>query len=80
LQNPSQTNGYNLNNVRRETVTTFWNKKEEHLKGKLMSSKQTVRTQISQTSIKTFSIDGIITFLSYEMYVKITMLDRNAYS
>jgi hypothetical protein len=35
LQNPNQTNGDNLQNVRRETSRTFRNKKREHLKGKI---------------------------------------------
>jgi hypothetical protein len=34
LQNPSQINGDNLQNVRHETSRTFRNKKREHLKGK----------------------------------------------
>jgi hypothetical protein len=33
LQNPSQINGDNLQNVRRETSRTFRNKKREYLKG-----------------------------------------------
>jgi hypothetical protein len=35
LQNPSQTNRDNLQNVRHETNRTFRNKKREHLKGKI---------------------------------------------
>jgi hypothetical protein len=35
LQNPSQINGDNLQNLRRETSTTFRNKKREYLKGKI---------------------------------------------
>jgi hypothetical protein len=35
LQNPSQINGNNLQNLRRETSTTFRNKKREYLKGKI---------------------------------------------
>jgi hypothetical protein len=35
LQNPNQINGDNLQNVRRETSTTFRNKKREYLKGKI---------------------------------------------
>jgi hypothetical protein len=48
LQNPSQINGDNLNNVRYETSRTFRNKKREYLKER-MSFKQTVRTKISKT-------------------------------
>jgi hypothetical protein len=35
LQNPSQINGDNLQNLRRETSRTFRNKKREYLKGKI---------------------------------------------
>jgi hypothetical protein len=35
LQDPSEINGDNLNNVRRETSTHFRNKKREYLKGKI---------------------------------------------
>jgi hypothetical protein len=35
LQNPSQINGDNLQNLRRETNTTLGNKKREYLKGKI---------------------------------------------
>jgi hypothetical protein len=35
LQNPSQINGGNLQNLRRETSRTFRNRKREHLKGKI---------------------------------------------
>jgi hypothetical protein len=35
LQNPSQINGDNLQNLRRETSRTFKNKKKEYLKGKI---------------------------------------------
>jgi hypothetical protein len=35
LQNPSQTNRDNLQNLRRETSGIFRNKKREHLKGKI---------------------------------------------
>jgi hypothetical protein len=52
LQNPSQTNGDNMNNVRCETSTTFRNKKREYLTEKIMSLKQTVRTKISETYIE----------------------------
>jgi hypothetical protein len=35
LQDPSEINGYNLNNIRRETSTHFRNKKREYLKDKI---------------------------------------------
>jgi hypothetical protein len=35
LQDPSQINGDNLNNVRREASRHFWNKKREYLKDKI---------------------------------------------
>jgi hypothetical protein len=35
LQNPSQINGNNLQNLRRETNRTFTNKKRESVKGKI---------------------------------------------
>jgi hypothetical protein len=35
LQNPSQINGDNLQNVRRKTSRTFRNKKREYLEGKI---------------------------------------------
>jgi hypothetical protein len=35
LQNPSEINGDNLNNVRREASRYFRNKKREHLKDKI---------------------------------------------
>jgi hypothetical protein len=41
LQNPGQTNGGNLNNVRCETTRTFRNKKREYPEEKLISLKQT---------------------------------------
>jgi hypothetical protein len=43
LQNPSQSNGDNLNNVRHEPSRTFRNKKGEYLKEnlKIISLKQT---------------------------------------
>jgi len=45
LQNPNQTNGDSLNSVRHETSRTFQEQKE-CLKEKLISLKQTVRTEI----------------------------------
>jgi hypothetical protein len=35
LQNPSQINGYNLQNLRRETSRIFRNEKREYLKDKI---------------------------------------------
>jgi hypothetical protein len=35
LQNPSQINGYNLQNLRREISRIFRNKKREYLRGKI---------------------------------------------
>jgi hypothetical protein len=35
LQDPSDVNGDNLNNVRREASRNFWNKKGEYLKDKI---------------------------------------------
>jgi len=48
LQNPSQTSGDNLNNVRHETSRTFRNKKREYLKEKI-NELETNRTKISET-------------------------------
>jgi hypothetical protein len=52
LQNTSQTNGDNLSNITHKTSRPFRNEKRECLKEKLMSLKQTVRTEISQTYIR----------------------------
>jgi hypothetical protein len=46
LQNPSQVNEDNMDNVRREASRTFRTKKREYLKTKLMILKQTVRIRI----------------------------------
>jgi hypothetical protein len=46
LQNLSQVDGDNMDNVRREASRTFRTKKREYLKTKLMSLKQTVRIRI----------------------------------
>jgi hypothetical protein len=35
LQNPSKTNGDNLNNVRHKTGRPYWNKMREYLKQKI---------------------------------------------
>jgi len=48
LKNPSQTNGDNLNNIRRVSIRTFKNKKREYLK-ETVNSKQTARKNISET-------------------------------
>jgi hypothetical protein len=50
LQNPNESNVDNLNNVRRAASRHF-RKKKEYLKLKLMNSKQTVRTRISENCI-----------------------------
>jgi len=49
LQNQSEINGDNLNNVICETRITFRDKRREYLKGKIKSLKQIVRTKISET-------------------------------
>jgi hypothetical protein len=46
LQNPSQVNGDNMDDVRRETSRTFRTKEREYLKKIIMSLKQTVRIRI----------------------------------
>jgi hypothetical protein len=46
LQNASQINADNLQNLRHETSRTFGNKKREHLKTKLMSLKLILKTKI----------------------------------
>jgi hypothetical protein len=45
LQDPSEINGDNLNNIRRETSRHFRNKNREYLKKKLMSFQRTVKTR-----------------------------------
>jgi hypothetical protein len=52
LQDPSEINGDNLNNVRREASRHFRNKKREYLKTKLMSLQRIVRTRTSETCIE----------------------------
>jgi hypothetical protein len=49
LQNPNQSNGDNLHNVRREASRHFRIKKKEYLKARI--NEQTVRTRISETCI-----------------------------
>jgi hypothetical protein len=51
LQNTSQTNGDNLNNLRHETSRTFRNKKRVYLKEK-MNRLGTNRTKISESYIE----------------------------
>jgi hypothetical protein len=52
LQDPSEINGDNPNNVRREASRHFRNRKREYLKYKLMSLKRVVRTRTSETCIE----------------------------
>jgi hypothetical protein len=52
LQDPSEINGDNLNNVRREASRHFRNKKREDLKTKLMRLQRIVRTRTSETCIE----------------------------
>jgi hypothetical protein len=52
LQNPLQTNGDNLNNVRYKTSRLLRKRKRDHLKEKLMSLKYTVRTKILDNSVE----------------------------
>ena len=51
LQDSSQSNEDDLNNVRREAGRYFRNKKKEYLKKKLMNLKLRVRSKISGTCI-----------------------------
>jgi hypothetical protein len=51
LQDPSEINGDNLNNVRREASRYFRNSKRQYMK-ELMSLQQTVRTRTSETCIE----------------------------
>jgi hypothetical protein len=48
LQDPSEINGDNLNNIRREACGHFRNKKREHLKDKI-NEFATVRARTSET-------------------------------
>jgi hypothetical protein len=52
LQDPSEINEDNLNNVRHEASRYFRNKKREYLKEILMSLQQTAKTRTSETCIK----------------------------
>jgi hypothetical protein len=46
LQNPNQINGGNLQNLRREIIRTFRNKKREYLKGKINELETDNKTEI----------------------------------
>jgi hypothetical protein len=50
LQDPSEINGDNLNNVRREASKHFGNKKREYLKDKI--NELATRTRTSETCIE----------------------------
>jgi hypothetical protein len=52
LQDPSETNGDNLNDVRRVASRHFRNKKRECLKDKIISLQRIVRTRTSETCIE----------------------------
>jgi hypothetical protein len=49
LQDPSEINGDNLNNIRRETSRHFRNKKKEYMKDKNLQ--RTVSTRLLETGI-----------------------------
>jgi hypothetical protein len=53
LQNPSQINGDNLNNVRRETSKIFRNKKREYLKEKINE----LETEITNSTERTGGVE-----------------------
>jgi hypothetical protein len=50
LQNPRQTNGDNLQNLRRETSRIFRNNKREYLKGKINELETNNKTNILEIS------------------------------
>jgi hypothetical protein len=54
LQDPSEINGNNLNNRRREASRHFRNKKREYLKDKIneLARNRTVRTRTSEACIE----------------------------
>jgi hypothetical protein len=52
LQDPSEINGDNLNNIRRETGRHLRNKKRKCLKDKSNELARTVRTRTSETCIE----------------------------
>ena len=51
IQDPSQSNVDNMNNVRRNASRHFRNKKKAYLKLKLRNLKLTVRSTMSETSV-----------------------------
>jgi hypothetical protein len=52
LQDPSEINGDNLNNMKRETSRHFRNKERQYLKDKLMYLQRTVKTRTLETCIE----------------------------
>jgi hypothetical protein len=52
LQNPSETNGDNMNNVRHENSRTFRNKKREFLKEKINELETSSKNKKSETYIE----------------------------
>jgi GrpB-like predicted nucleotidyltransferase (UPF0157 family) len=52
LQDPSEMNGDNLNNVRRDASRHFRNKMREYMKGKIKSLQRAVRRGTSETCIE----------------------------
>jgi hypothetical protein len=52
LQDPSEINKENLNDVRREASRYFRNNKWEYLKDKINELERTVSTRISETCIE----------------------------
>jgi hypothetical protein len=59
LQNPSQTNGDNLNNVRRETSRNFGNKKREYLKEKKIELKTNSKNKYIRDTYKDINLRRI---------------------
>jgi hypothetical protein len=51
LQDPSEINGDNLNNIRREASRYFRNKKRGYLKDKINEMQRTARTRTSETCV-----------------------------
>jgi hypothetical protein len=54
LQDPSEINGDNLNNIRHEASRYFRNKKREYLKDKINELERTVRKRTSDTCIEEY--------------------------
>jgi hypothetical protein len=52
LQDPSQTNGDDLNNVRLEAYQTFRNEIREYLKEKVNEFETNIKTNISETYVE----------------------------